>query len=98
MAKHLTNTLVIAKFIARQKNTKIKKETFRLFKKSKLNFISPKPCNKKEISNIIVSPNARKATGPNSIPNFVLKEFKEELKKPLSYNFFSSVIMIYTHT
>ena len=38
----------------------------------------------KEISNIIVSVNARKATGSNSIPNFALKEFKEELKKPLT--------------
>ena len=36
------------------------------------------------MSNIIVSLNARKATGPNSIPNFVLKEFKEELKKSLT--------------
>ena len=42
------------------------------------------PTTEKEISNIIVSLNARKATGPNSIPNFVLKEFKEELKKPLT--------------
>ena len=38
----------------------------------------------KEISNIIVSLNAGKATGANSIPNFLLKEFKEELKKPLA--------------
>ena len=41
------------------------------------------PATEKEISNIIVSLNARKATGPNSIPNFLLKEFKE-LKKPLT--------------
>ena len=43
-----------------------------------------RPVTGEEISNIIVCLNARKATGPNSIPNFVLKEFKEELKKPLT--------------
>ena len=42
------------------------------------------PVTEKEISNIIISFNARKVTGPNSIPNFILKEFKEELKKPLT--------------
>ena len=42
------------------------------------------PVTEKEISNIIISLNARKATGPNSISNFILKEFKEELKKPLT--------------
>ena len=39
------------------------------------------PVTEKEINNIIISLNARK--GPNSISNFMLKEFKEELKKPL---------------
>ena len=38
----------------------------------------------KSLSNIIVSLNARKATGPNSISNFLLKGFKEELKKSLT--------------
>ena len=42
------------------------------------------PVIEKEISNIIISLNARKATGPNSISNFILKEFKDELKKPLT--------------
>ena len=42
------------------------------------------PVTEKKISNIIISLNARKATGPNSISNFMLKEFKEELKKPLT--------------
>ena len=42
------------------------------------------PATEKEISNAIVSLNARKGTGSNSIPNFVLKEFKEELKKPFT--------------
>ena len=41
------------------------------------------PATEKETSNIIISLNARKATGPNSISNFISKEFKEELKKPL---------------
>ena len=41
------------------------------------------PVTEKKISNIIISFNARKVTGPNSIPNFILKEFKEELKNPL---------------
>ena len=41
------------------------------------------PVTEKEVSDI-VSLNARKATGPNSIPNFILKEFKEELKTPLT--------------
>ena len=38
----------------------------------------------KEISNIIISLNAGKATGPNSVSNFILKESKGELKKPLT--------------
>ena len=42
------------------------------------------PVTGKEIRSIIISLNARKATGHNSISNFVLKEFKEGLKKPLT--------------
>ena len=42
------------------------------------------PASEKEISNIIVSLNAGNSTGPNSIPNFLLKVFKKELKKPLT--------------
>ena len=46
--------------------------------------LTSSPATEREISNIVVPLNARKATGPNSIPNFALKEFKEELKKPLT--------------
>ena len=47
MAKHFNKYFgTITKNIVKR-NTKIKKEIFRLFKKSKLNFISPKPCNRK---------------------------------------------------
>ena len=51
-------------------------------KKQNLTSFLLSPVTEKELSNII-SLNARKATAPNSIPNFILKEFKEELKKPL---------------
>ena len=51
-------------------------------KKQNLTSFLLSPVTEKKLSNII-SLNARKATAPNSIPNFILKEFKEELKKPL---------------
>ena len=42
------------------------------------------PITEKKVSNIIVSLNAQNATGPNSIPNFILKEFEKELKTSLT--------------
>ena len=85
MAKHFNKYFgTIAKNIYRQNNTKIKKGMFRLLKNQNLTLFLLSPATEKEISNIIVFLNARKATGPNSTPNFVLKEFKEELKKPLT--------------
>ena len=50
------------------------------------------PATEKEISNINITLNARKATGSNSVSNFILKEFKEELKKPLTIIFSMSFI------
>ena len=47
MAKHFNKYFGYYCKKYRQKNTKVKKEIFRLFKKSKLNFISSKPCNTK---------------------------------------------------
>ena len=85
MAKHFNKYFgTIAKNIYRQNNTKIKKGMYRLLKNQNLTLFLLSPATEKEISNIIVFLNARKATGPNSTPNFVLKEFKEELKKPLT--------------
>ena len=84
MAKHFNKYFgTIAKNIYRQNNTKIKKGMFRSLKNQNLTLFLLSPATEKEISNIIVFLNARKATGPNSTPNFVLKEFKEELKKRL---------------
>ena len=49
-----------------------------------LNSFFLKPVNEKEIQNIISNTANNKAIGPNSVPNFLLKQFKEELSVPLS--------------
>ena len=41
------------------------------------------PVTEKEIGCIIDNISTRKASGPNSIPNLILKEFKDKLKIPL---------------
>ena len=78
MAKHSSKYFsTIAKNI--DKRTPKSKKTFSDYLKNQnLTSFLLSPVTEKEISNIIVSFNARKATRPNSIPNFVLKEFKEE--------------------
>ena len=83
MAKHLNKYFgTIAKNI--DKRTQNSKKKFSDYLKNQNLTSTESPATEKEISNAIVSLNARKATGSNSIPNFVLKEFKEELKKPFT--------------
>ena len=65
-----------------KRTPKSKKKFSDYLKNQNLTSFLLSPVTEKEISNIIVSLNARKATGLNSIPNFKLKEFKEELKLP----------------
>ena len=67
-----------------KRTLKSKKKFSDYLKNQNLTLFHLSPATEKEISNIIVSLNARKATGSNSFPNFVLKKFKEELKKPLT--------------
>ena len=84
MAKHFNKYFgTIAENIDKR-TPKSKKKFSDYLKNHNLTSFLLSPATEREISNIIVSLNARKATGPNSIPNFVLKEFKEELKKPLT--------------
>ena len=72
--------VTIAKNIDKR-TPKSKKKFSDYLKNQNLTSFLLSPVTQKQISNIIVSLNARKAIGPNSIPNFVLKELKEELKK-----------------
>ena len=84
MAEHLNQYFgTIAKYI--EKRTPKSKNKFSDYLKNQnLTSFLLSPVTEKEVSNIIISLNARKATGPKSIPNFILKEFKEELKTPLT--------------
>ena len=84
IAKHFNKYFgTIAKNIDK-KTPKSKKKFSDYLKNQNVTSFLLSPVTEKEISNLIVSLNARKATGPNSIPNFILKEFKEELKVPLT--------------
>ena len=84
MAKHSNKYFgTIAKNIDKI-TPKSKKKFSDYLKNQNLTSFLLSPVTEKEISNIIISLNARKATGPNSSPNFILKEFKEELKKTLT--------------
>ena len=84
MAKHSNKYFgTIAKNIDKR-TPKSKKKFSDYLKNQNLTSFLLSPVTEKEISNIIISLNARKATGPNSSPNFILKEFKEELKKTLT--------------
>ena len=42
------------------------------------------PVSEKEIMSVIGNISTRKAVGPNSFPNLILKEFKDKLKKPIT--------------
>ena len=84
MAKHFNKYFsTIAKNLD-NRIPKSKKKFSDYLKNRNLTSFLLSPVTEKEISNIIISLNARKATGPNSISNFILKEFKEELKKPIT--------------
>ena len=84
MAKHFNKYFgTIAKNIDKRTPNSKKKFSDYLKNQNLTSFLLS-PVTEKEISNIIVSLHARKATGSNLISNFILKEFKEELKKPLT--------------
>ena len=84
MAEHFNEYFgTIAKNID-QRTPKSKNKFSDYLKNQNLTSFLLSPVTGEEISNIIACRNTRKAAGPNSIPNFVLKEFKEELKKPLT--------------
>ena len=76
--------MVLLQKIYTKETPKSKKKFSDYLKNQNLTSFLLSPATEKEMNNIIVSLTIRKATGPNSIPNFVLKEFKEELKKPLN--------------
>ena len=42
------------------------------------------PVSEKEIMSVIGNISTRKAVGPNSVPNLILKEFKDKLKTPIT--------------
>ena len=84
MAKHFSKYFsTIAKNLDKR-IPKSKKKFSDYLKNRNLTSFLLSPVTEKEISNIIISFNARKATGPNSISNLILKKFKEELKRPLT--------------
>ena len=84
MAKHFNNYFGTVRKNIDNRTPTSKKKFSDYSKNQNLTLFLLSPATEKEISNIIVSLNARKVTGPNSFPNFVLKKFKEELKKPFT--------------
>ena len=79
MAKYFNKYFgAIAKNVDKR-TLKSKKKFSDYLKNQNLTLFLLSPATEKEINNNIVSLNAKKATGPNSIPNFVL-----ELKKTLT--------------
>ena len=64
------------------KTTRSKRKLTDYLKHRNLNSFFLKPVNEKEIQNIISNTANNKAVGPNSVPNFLLKQFKEELSIP----------------
>ena len=52
---------------------------------SNINLLLLHPVTEKEISMIISKISTCKAVGPNSIPNDILKEYKDILKVPLTF-------------
>ena len=92
MAKHFNKYIgTIAKNLDKR-ISKLKNKCSDYFKNQNLASFFLNPVTEKEISNIIIILNASKATGSNSISNFILKEFKEELKKTLTIVFNMSFI------
>ena len=65
---------------------KINKHFSGYLKNKNLSFLLLEAVTEKEIMNIISNISTRKAVGPNSIPNLILKEFKDKLKIPLTIN------------
>ena len=84
MAKHFNKYFGTTAKNLDKRIPKSKKKFSDYLKNQNLTSFLLSPVTEKEITNIIIFLNARKATGPNSISNFILKEFKEELKKPLT--------------
>ena len=66
------------------KTPKPKQNLTDYWKHRNLNSFFLEPVSEKEIQNIISNTTINKAVGPNSVPIFLLKQFKEELSIPLS--------------
>ena len=84
MAEHLNQYFGTIEKNIEKGTPKSKKKFSDYLKNQNITSFLLRPVTEKEVSDIIVSLNARKVTGPNSIPNFILKEFKDELKTPLT--------------
>ena len=67
-----------------QKTPKSNKHFSNYLKNKNLSSILLQPVTQKEITSIIGNISTRKALGPNSVPNLILKEFKDKLKIPLT--------------
>ena len=74
----------ILRQVWRKEIAKSKRRVTDYLKQRNLNYFFLKPVNEKEIQNIISNTANNKAVGPSSVPNFLLKQFKEELSIPLS--------------
>ena len=78
------SSMNILRQLRRKEIAKSKRRVTDYLKQRNLNYFFLKPVNEKEIQNIISNTANNKAVGPSSVPNFLLKQFKEELSIPLS--------------
>ena len=67
-----------------QKTPKSNKHFSNYLKNKNLFFFLLQPVSEKDIMSIIGNISTRKAVGPNSVPNLILKEFKDKLKTPIT--------------
>ena len=67
-----------------QKTQKSNKHFSNYLKNKNLSSLLLQPVNEKEIMSIIGHISTRKVVGPNSIPNLILREFKDKLKTPIT--------------
>ena len=67
-----------------QKTQKSNKHFSNYLKNKNLSSLLLQPVSEKEIMSIIGNISTRKVVGPNSIPNLILREFKDKLKTPIT--------------
>ena len=65
-----------------QKTPKSNKPSPDYLKNKNLSSLLLQPAREKETMSVIGNISTRKAVGPNSVPEFILKEFKDKLKTP----------------